>query len=400
MVTGLLEQVPPPSTGPVIDRAPRGPPRAGCGAGSPRSAVRSCSLGLMALALARAAGLVELAVVAALCLLLVGGRRWCVVLLPSERAGVAVAAPRPHQRRRGRRRAGCACRTAGRSRSAGRSSRCPAGRRPPWVRLPTLRPRPHARGDDRRAGAARGVITVGPVLYRRTDPVGLFAPAGPLGRGGRAARPPGDRRPRRAARSASSRDLEGVPSDQLSMSDLAFHALREYVPGDDLRHVHWRSSARGRPAARAAVPRHPPHLGRRCSSTPAATPTPTPTTSSSRCRWRRRSRPRAARDGYDLTLVCGDRPSAAGTRRTRWTPSAGPTSTTARDLPDLLTRGLPGGVRREHAVPGHRTRRATASTSCSASSASCPATCGRACSARAPATRAAWPSTPAGRSSR
>ncbi len=39
-------------------------------------------------------------------------------------------------------------------------------------------------------------------------------------------------------------DLEGAPSDRLSASDLAFHALREYVPGDDLRHVHWRASAR------------------------------------------------------------------------------------------------------------------------------------------------------------
>jgi uncharacterized protein (DUF58 family) len=39
-------------------------------------------------------------------------------------------------------------------------------------------------------------------------------------------------------------DLDGATSQRLSMSDLAFHALREYVPGDDLRHVHWRSSAK------------------------------------------------------------------------------------------------------------------------------------------------------------
>lgn len=40
------------------------------------------------------------------------------------------------------------------------------------------------------------------------------------------------------------KDLEGRPTDTLSSSDIAFHALREYVVGDDLRHVHWRTSAR------------------------------------------------------------------------------------------------------------------------------------------------------------
>lgn len=40
------------------------------------------------------------------------------------------------------------------------------------------------------------------------------------------------------------RDLEGLATKDLANDDVSFHALREYVPGDDLRHVHWRSSAR------------------------------------------------------------------------------------------------------------------------------------------------------------
>ncbi len=40
------------------------------------------------------------------------------------------------------------------------------------------------------------------------------------------------------------RDLEGLATRDLSNDDVSFHALREYVPGDDLRHVHWRSTAR------------------------------------------------------------------------------------------------------------------------------------------------------------
>lgn len=40
------------------------------------------------------------------------------------------------------------------------------------------------------------------------------------------------------------RDLEGMPTRELSSSDVSFHALRDYVPGDDRRHIHWKSSAR------------------------------------------------------------------------------------------------------------------------------------------------------------
>ncbi|KRF23257.1 DUF58 domain-containing protein [Phycicoccus sp. Soil803] len=40
------------------------------------------------------------------------------------------------------------------------------------------------------------------------------------------------------------RDLEGETTQEMSMSDLAFHALREYQPGDDRRYIHWRSSAK------------------------------------------------------------------------------------------------------------------------------------------------------------
>lgn len=89
----------------------------------------------------------------------------------------------------------------------------------------------------------RGVIDVGPATSVRGDPIGLFrrnigwsevteifvhpqvVQLEPLGTG-------------------LLRDLEGTTSNNVSMSDLAFHALREYSPGDDLRHVHWRSSAR------------------------------------------------------------------------------------------------------------------------------------------------------------
>ena len=40
------------------------------------------------------------------------------------------------------------------------------------------------------------------------------------------------------------RDLEGASSRRLTDSDLSFHAVREYVHGDAMRHVHWKSTAK------------------------------------------------------------------------------------------------------------------------------------------------------------
>lgn len=40
------------------------------------------------------------------------------------------------------------------------------------------------------------------------------------------------------------RDIEGATTHHLSSSDVSFHALRDYVPGDDRRNIHWKTTAR------------------------------------------------------------------------------------------------------------------------------------------------------------
>jgi uncharacterized protein (DUF58 family) len=89
----------------------------------------------------------------------------------------------------------------------------------------------------------RSVIIVGPVRSVRGDPFGL------LGRTVTWTDPrtvfvhPRTVRLDEAA-TGFLRDLEGVPTSIISTSDISFHALREYMPGDDRRHVHWKSTAR------------------------------------------------------------------------------------------------------------------------------------------------------------
>ncbi|WP_325605742.1 DUF58 domain-containing protein [Nocardioides sp.] len=121
--------------------------------------------------------------------------------------------------------------------------RMPVGDRDTWLRMPTLPPGEQGSHELAVDDLERGVLDVGPATAVRSDPLGL------LRRTVRWCEPAELYvRPKMAMLSTLGsgqvQDLEGVPSDRMSMSDLAFHALREYVPGDDLRHVHWRSSAR------------------------------------------------------------------------------------------------------------------------------------------------------------
>ena len=89
----------------------------------------------------------------------------------------------------------------------------------------------------------RGVVPVGPARTVRADPIGLmrreivWSQVVDLHVHPRTV-------PITALSTGFIRDLEGAPTRDLTASDIAFHALREYVPGDDRRHIHWRSSAK------------------------------------------------------------------------------------------------------------------------------------------------------------
>ncbi|MDO4791007.1 MAG: DUF58 domain-containing protein [Buchananella hordeovulneris] len=89
----------------------------------------------------------------------------------------------------------------------------------------------------------RGVITIGPAEAVRGDPLGLvrrttvweettqlYIHPQIVGLASQAI--------------GFIRDVEGATVNQLSSSDVSFHALREYMPGDDRRNIHWPTTIR------------------------------------------------------------------------------------------------------------------------------------------------------------
>lgn len=88
----------------------------------------------------------------------------------------------------------------------------------------------------------RGHLTLGPVVVDQGDPLGLLRSVAEVA-------PPSQvivhprHHPLVLDPTGTRRDLDSTRADRAAGS-LTFRTLREYVPGDDLRRVHWRSSAR------------------------------------------------------------------------------------------------------------------------------------------------------------
>ncbi|MCR2801430.1 DUF58 domain-containing protein [Microbacterium sp. zg-Y818] len=89
----------------------------------------------------------------------------------------------------------------------------------------------------------RGVITVGPAHTVRGDPLGILKREATWDDTHTLYIHPVTT----ALHSTSTgfiRDLEGQASRMIVDADISFHALREYVPGDSPRQIHWKSTAK------------------------------------------------------------------------------------------------------------------------------------------------------------
>ena len=119
----------------------------------------------------------------------------------------------------------------------------PIGNGSTEISVPLLRPGAHYGETVTIPTPRRGIIDVGPVTTLRTDPIGLLK---------REHAQANVHRlyvlPRTVSVPSTSagfvRDLVGNPTTRIVDSDMSFHAIREYAPGDSQRSIHWKSTAK------------------------------------------------------------------------------------------------------------------------------------------------------------
>lgn len=109
--------------------------------------------------------------------------------------------------------------------------------------LPALSPGRSRRTEVGFAASTRCVMAIGPLTVRKGDPFGLARHERRLsGQMELYVHPPIV--PLRPLDAGLLRGLEGRPDGDGADDDLDFRGLREYVPGDDVRDIHWPSTAK------------------------------------------------------------------------------------------------------------------------------------------------------------
>jgi uncharacterized protein (DUF58 family) len=119
----------------------------------------------------------------------------------------------------------------------------PVGESSAPVRVGALAPGQSVTAEVRVPTKRRAVLTVGPAKAVRGDPLGMVARTWTWGEPLQVVVYP-ETIPVPVGISGMAKDIEGKPTGQPSESDVSFHALRDYEPGDDRRAIHWRSTAR------------------------------------------------------------------------------------------------------------------------------------------------------------
>ncbi|RBP97231.1 DUF58 domain-containing protein [Bifidobacterium aemilianum] len=109
--------------------------------------------------------------------------------------------------------------------------------------IPMLGPSQSKHVDIGVTAMNRAVLSVGPLKVRKGDPFGLIRHERSLGQAQTLYIHPRTVR-LQTLNAGLLRDLEGQPSGQIVDDDLDFYGLREYESGDDMRNVHWLSSAK------------------------------------------------------------------------------------------------------------------------------------------------------------
>lgn len=110
-------------------------------------------------------------------------------------------------------------------------------------RIPSLAPGLSKRMVVEFTAVRRAALSIGPLRVRQGDPFGLVRRERELaGHYTVFVHPPTTTL--KTPDAGLVRDLEGRPSGQIADDDLDLHGLRPYEPGDDVRHVHWLSTAK------------------------------------------------------------------------------------------------------------------------------------------------------------